>query len=118
MHVGSYADDTTPYIYVENLEPVITPLEQSVNLLLNMFKNNQMKVNEDKCHVLLSTDVTVQANIGTPCNNNSKFEKLLGIKIDYQLSFHDHTRNILKNADAKLDTLTRIAQYMNTEKSA
>ena len=83
-----------------------------------MFKNNQMKVNEDKCHVLLSTDVTVQVNIGTPCNINNKCEKLLGIKIDYQLGFDDHIRNIFKKADAKLNALTRVAQNMNTEKRA
>ena len=31
-----------------------------------------MKSNEDKCHVLLGTDETVQVNIGTALINNSK----------------------------------------------
>ena len=59
MQVANYSDDTTPYIYDENIESVIKSLEPSVNLLFNWFKSNQMKSNEDKCHVLLSTDETV-----------------------------------------------------------
>ena len=49
-----------------------------------------MKGNEDECHVLISTDETVQANIGVAHINNSKCEKLLGIKIDCKLSFDNH----------------------------
>ena len=52
-----------------------------------------MKGNDDKYHVLLSRDETVQVNIGTACINSSKCEKLLHIKIDCKLSL-DHTRNI------------------------
>ena len=96
MHVANYADGTTPYIYDKNLGSVIKSLEQSVNLLFNWFKSNQLKGNEDKCHVWLSTDETVQVNIGTANINNGKCEKLLGIKIDCKLSFDDHIGNICK----------------------
>ena len=77
-----------------------------------------MKGNEDKCHVLPSANETVQVNVGPVHINNSKCEKLLGIKIDCKLSFDDHTGYICKNAGAKLNALTRVAQYINTEKSA
>ena len=76
-----------------------------------------MKNNEDKCHVLLNTDETVQVNIGTARINNSGCEKLLGIKIDCKLSFDDHILNMCKKAGAKLNALTRVAQYMNTKKA-
>ena len=65
VHVANYADDTTPYIYRENIKSLIKSLEQSTNLLFNWFKSNQIKGNEDKRHVLLSADETVQANTGT-----------------------------------------------------
>ena len=74
MHVANYADDTTPYIYVENTESVIKSLEQSVNLLFNCFKSNQMKGNEGKCEILLGTDETVQVKKGTARINNSKWK--------------------------------------------
>ena len=50
--------------------------------------------------------------------NNSKSEKLLGLKIDYNLSFDDHIGNMCKKAGAKLNAYTRVTQYMNTKKSA
>ena len=65
IHAANYADDTTPYIYGEIVESEIKPLEQSANLLFNWFKSNQMKSNNDIYHLLLSTDETVQVNIGT-----------------------------------------------------
>ena len=39
------------------------------------------------------------------------------IRYDNKLSFGDHIGNICKKAGAKLNALTRVAQYMNTEKS-
>lgn len=41
-----------------------------------------MKDNEDKYHVLLCTNGTVQVEIGPAHINDSKCEKLLGVKID------------------------------------
>ena len=118
MRVANYADEKTPYIYGENIETLINSLERSANLLFDWFKSNQMKGNEDKYHVLPSTDETVQANIGTTRINNSKYEKLLGIKTDCKLSFDDHIGNICKKAGAKLNALTRVAQYMIQKKCA
>ena len=68
--------------------------------------------------MLLSTDETRQVNIATAHKNNCKYEKLLGIKIDSKLSFDDHIENMCKKAGAKLNALTRVTQYMNTEKKA
>ena len=93
MHVANYADDTTPYIYRENIEAVIKSFEQSVSLLFGWFKSNQMKGSVEKCHVLLSTDETVQVNIGHARLNNSKCEKQLGINFDCNLSFGDQIGN-------------------------
>ena len=38
------------------------------------------------------------------------------MNIDCKLSFDDHIGNICKKAGAKLNALTRVAQYRNTEK--
>ena len=67
---------TTPCICGENNEFVVKSLEQSVSFPFNWLQNNQMKVNEDKCHVLLSIDETMQVNIDTAHKNNTKCEKL------------------------------------------
>ena len=40
------------------------------------------------------------------------------MNIDCKLSFDYHIGNISKKAGAKLNALTRVAQYINNEKSA
>ena len=71
-----------------------------------------MKGNEDECHVLISTDETVQVNIAVTNINNSKCEKLLGFKIMIAIDME----NICKRAGAKLNAFIRVVQNMNTKK--
>ena len=116
MHIANYADNRTTYIYGENMEFLIKSLEQTANLLFNWSKNNQMKVNEGKCPLCLSTDETVHVNLGTTRIKSSKCEKLLGIKTGSKPCFDDHIRHICKKTYAKLKALAIVAHYMNTEK--
>ena len=48
----SYADDTTPYVYGENISLTIEPLEKASDLLFQWFSDNHMKNNEAKYHWL------------------------------------------------------------------
>ena len=116
IDVASYADDTTPYVTGDNIESTVRQLEQAAKLLFQWFSDNQMKGNEDKCHVLISTKENVCVNNGTTQITNSACEKLLGIKVDSSLNFEDHIGSICKKAGAKLNALTRIANHMPFQK--
>ena len=48
--------------------------------------------------------------------DNSKCEKLLGVKFDYKLTFNAHIDDICKKAGLKLNALSRIAPYMDFNK--
>ena len=74
--IASYADDTTPYDSGNKISTVVASLESLANLVFNWFTDNQMKENEDKCYVLLSTDEKLQVKIGAALINSSKYEKL------------------------------------------
>ena len=50
--IASYADDNTPYNFDFNIYDAISNLEKSANSLLNWFRENNMKTNADKCHLL------------------------------------------------------------------
>ena len=57
IDIASYADDSTPFIVENNIDNVIASLEQVSDALFNWFKNNRLKNNVDKCHVLVRTNL-------------------------------------------------------------
>ena len=59
--IVSYADDNTPYVSSSNLDAVINKLEESTNKLFQWFRNNHMKANADKCHLLVTGNYEVSA---------------------------------------------------------
>ena len=47
---------------------------------------------------------------------NSKCEKLLGVKLDWQLNFDELFSDVCKGASEKLNTLARIAPFIRLSK--
>ena len=74
--MASYADDNTPYNFDFSLDNVISNLEKSTNSLLNWFRENHMKANADKCHLLVSSDESCTAKIEDISIKKSVKEKL------------------------------------------
>ena len=61
---ASYADDNTPYVSADTIDEVIKRLE---TVSVNLFKwvaDNQMKANQDKCHLIVSKNENVSMHIG------------------------------------------------------
>ena len=50
-----YADDNTPFPVRDKIKDVKKALEETEKNLVNWFSNNEMKVNTDKCHLLLNS---------------------------------------------------------------
>ena len=75
-----------------------------------------MKANPDKCHFLCSTNSEVSLTIENQKIKNSKFEKLLGIKLDSKLNLNSHIHDICQKARQKLNAITRIAPYTDFAK--
>ena len=80
------------------------------------FANNQMKVNHDKCHLLLSTQEEAIIQIANTTIKCSKSKKLLGIVLDNKLKFEKHVENICQKANKKLNALARVTNYMELPK--
>ena len=116
LDIASYADDITLYTVKENKESVLKVLETSSQKLFKWFKNNFMKANSDKSHLLLSCNEPSTLVIdGSSIETNTK-EVLLGITIDKDLKFDDHVNSLCKKACQKLNALARLAPYMSVEK--
>ena len=109
-----YADDNTPFAVRDNITDVIKALEEIGESLVNWFSNNEMKLNTDKCHLLLNSQEHNTLKIGDLHINNSLSEKLLGITFDYKLKFNKHIQDICQKASQKINALARLAPYMGT----
>ena len=77
-----------------------------------------MKLNQDKCHFLLSgrKHVMIWANIGQTKIWESRKQKLLGIIVDRNLLFDEYVLNQCKKAGRKLSASTRICKFMSFER--
>ena len=103
--IASYAEGNTPYVSADDMGGVNKSLEEASENLFKWFSDNLMKINTDKCHLLVTTNNTVKIKIGNFDITNSKSEKLLGVKFDHKLSFDDHISELYKKASRKIHAL-------------
>ena len=108
-----YADDNTPFVVRDNIPDVISALEEIGEKLLIWFSGNQMKLNSDKCHLLLNTQEQNFMKIGNFDINNSFSEKLPGITFDCKLKFSNHIEDICKKATRELNDQSKIVPSMD-----
>ena len=85
-------------------------------ILSSYSSDNMMKANKDKCHLIASRNEQVSMKLDNIEIENSNCERLLGVKIDSKLNFKEHLDGIIKKASRKINTLSRIAHYMNIGK--
>ena len=74
------------------------------------FENNYMKLNTDKCHLLISGSKAehIWGNVGDKKIWEDDKVKLLGVTIDNKLKFNYHVSDICLKAGRKLSALTRL----------
>ena len=98
--ICNHADDTTIYACGHELEHIVSSLETDTQKLSKWFLDNSMKLNRDKCHLLIfeekNTDVSVQ--IGATTITESVAEKLLGVTLDKNLNFMTNVNTLCKQA--------------------
>ena len=118
-NVCNFSDDTIPYVCNKNLEFVLLKLEEQSNIAINWFESNYMKMNSDKCHLLISGNKYehLWAKIGNDRIWETKAVKLLGVTIDNELKFDAHLNNVCLKANRKLSALTRIRKYLDFNKT-
>ena len=91
----NYADDATPYVIGNDAEEVVSKLKTIAEKLFIWFVQNKMKVDFDKCHLLLSTTEAFNFQISDSVIYNSLSRKLLGVTS--QQTFAD-LRDVLKTS--------------------
>ena len=86
-NVASYADDTTSYSCATDIPSVALELQTSAAKLFRCFKNNHLKANPGKSHILLSSKKPEIVSVDGISLAASSHEKLEGVTIDSELKF-------------------------------
>ena len=73
-----------------------------------------MKLNEDKCHFLVSGNIheCLFAKVGGDLIWESSEEKLLGVTIDKNLNFNPFLTKLCKKVNQKVTALARVARFL------
>ena len=118
IEVCNFADDTTPYVCDENLQVVLEKLEHHSDIAISWFDCNYMKLNPDKCHLLVSGHryEHMWIRVGQDKIWEDKEAKLLGITIDNDHKFDRHVSDICLKANRKLSALIRMSNFLTLDK--
>ena len=114
--IANYADDNTAYASGNNIEELLNIVENDISKLFRWFQLNEMKSNEDKCHLLVSNREDVSIQIGNEIIEGNSSVKLLGVTIDNNLNFNEHVTKICNKASQKLHALARVSKFIETDK--
>ena len=120
-NVANFADDNTVYTTESNTITLLAILKDEATIILNWFKSNEMKSNDDKCHLIIGDTNKNYSSIGCIYMGQEFLEseknvKLLGITIDNKLNFNDHVTNLIKKGNQKFHALARISKFMCDDK--
>lgn len=107
VDIASYADDTTRYVYLEDVDLIIENLEVTTNEICQWFS--------DKCHLVITTNEEINVSIRREKTQNSKIQKLLGVTIDNKLFFTEHVHTICDKASQNLNALARLSSFVCLE---
>ena len=115
-NIINYADDNSPFACENSIKEVIKTLAENTKYIIQWVKNNFLKINPEKSHVLLSSNTEMVVNIISESIVSTPSQKLLGITIDNELKFDIHVRNLCNKANLKLHALSRISRFLSTDK--
>ena len=113
LEFGSYADDTTPFVYGENFDEILGELEKHMAKISEWFLHNYLKANANKFHLFLSPFVDKAINNENFTIRSSYAKVLLGVTIDSNLSFSEHATHLCATANLKLHALSRVSKYIS-----
>ena len=115
--VCNFADDNSIYAHGKNIDDVVLTLEHEIKKAINWFENNSLVVNPDKFQLMFlgtRTKSKLCLNINGKICRSTPEVKLLGITIDWKLTFNKHVKLFCKNASKKASALMRLRNDLST----
>ena len=98
-----------------DLNSLIKRLEHNSSLAIEWFQSNKMKLNQGKCHLLVSgyRKENAWTNIRNKKVWESSKQELLSLDIDKNLNFNKHASSFCIKVGNKLSVLARLSNIMS-----
>ena len=122
--IANFADDNSTYAADKSVLDLLQTLKNETVKVLNWFDINEMKSNSNKFHLIVadlerkhySSKSYIYFDEQKEFLESEDVVKLLGLKIDRELKFDEHIKNLLKKGNQKLHALMRIKKHLKKEK--
>lgn len=113
----NYADDNTIMNTGTTLQSLMGKLENSVNIATRWFDMNGMKSNHSKFQAMILNHHPDLSDFSLCINGQTialkSCVKLLGVLIDYQLTFSNHVDYLCKKTSKQLGAIRRVSRYLD-----
>ena len=115
--ICNFADDQSLYAHGKSIDIVVKKLERDVRVVLNWLDNNSLVPNPKKFQFMLLGTKSKQhlcLNINGVTTISTQSVTLLGVIIDWKLTFNMHANMICAKANSKVGAITRLRFKLNT----
>lgn len=76
-------------------------------LVLYLHADNEMKGNSEECYLIISTNESLNTQLGGSFSVRTNYKKFFGVRIDYKLNFDEHVQAFSIKAHIKLRALAK-----------
>lgn len=115
--IFNYADDNTLDKEGQTLEGALQGLQEAAYKSLDWFEHNEMQANASKFQFSMLTRRILDAVVTLDLNDvtlvSEDLVKLLGVKIDRNLTFHQHISDLCRRASFRLSALFRFQDMID-----
>ena len=115
----NYADDNFVSRSSPDVNVILSNLKSDCQISLKWFDDNGMKANPSKFKFMIMSSENIEPQILTisddVCLQSQTDVKVLGITVDYRLTFNEHIRICTLKAARQLNALSRISKYLDTK---
>ena len=114
--IFGYADDTTATISGPNLGELSKRCEEEAEKIIEFMSANRLAANSEKTHIMAirkggkKSDIAVK--VGQKMIKESPDEKLLGMKVESNLSWNTHISTLEKKLRHRLFSLRRLSEHI------
>ena len=115
----NFADDNTLSAFHKIMSELVSMLEKDCDIAVDWLEFNHMLANPSKFQAIFLSKDKKQRTLNVPINIKDKTiyseasVKLLGIKIDDNLTFDLHIANLCKKSSGQLNQLLRLSKYVS-----